>query len=257
MRNRLYIIAGILLLGSGVLFGIRVIKINNELIEGGERASTTEVSPPLPPPPQIEYNLSTHKKKFLEFLKDCNLSGDKRNLVAACDYLNESVRNMAVQLAGNDQGSLNLGQICDIFDYCYKNWKYVNDPRDGDIYAKASSTLTNGLNGDCDDFAIIVCSMILSIGGEARINFATGPEGGHAFTEINVGTKELSSFNEYISRRYNLSNDESEFWVREDEEGNKWMNLDWWANRPAGRYFDYNNGTSFYIMQKYCESFTK
>jgi transglutaminase-like putative cysteine protease len=209
--------------------------------------------PPPPPPPPIEYNLSRHKKKLLQFLNNCNR--DKKQLVVACDYYNEDLRNKAVNIAGNDKGSLNLGQICDIFDYCYNNWRYVDDPPQREFYSKASSTLDNGLNGDCDDFAILICSMILAIGGEARINFAEGTEGGHAFTEVNIGNETFTNFEEYILRRYNLQNESSLLWVREDKEGNKWLNLDWWANRPGGKYFDFTEGTSFYIIQKYCEEF--
>lgn len=255
MKKWLYIAAGVLLISYGTFYIIKSSKHFDEITNSN--SEVTNETPPPPPPPQIEYNLSRHKKKLFEFLKDCNLNGDKKNLVNACDYYDGSVRNKAVQLAGSDEGKLNLGQICDIFDYCYKNWKYVNDPRVGEIYSKASSTLANGLNGDCDDFAIIMCAMVLAVGGEARINFAYGADGGHAFTEMNLGSEDLTLFQEYVKQRYNLSSEDSEFWVRKDKDGNSWMNLDWWANRPAGKYFEYINGTSFYIIQKYCENFTQ
>lgn len=254
MKKWIIITLSTLLIGAGIYLSKSSWGKDSEN-QSSEIIPEAPPPPPPPPPPQIEYELSHHKKKLFEFLKECNLSGDKKDLVNACDYFDESIRNKAVLLAGNNEGILNLGQICDIFDYCYKNWRYVNDPRVGEFYSKASSTLANDLNGDCDDFAIIMCSMILSIGGEARINFAYDQESGHAFTEVNIGNGDIATFQEYISRRYYLSNDDNEFWIRKDKYGNNWMNLDWQANRPAGKYFNYSNGTSFYIIQKYCENF--
>lgn len=214
-----------------------------------------EIEEPIPPPPKIDFSITKHEKKFLrELFKGCNLSGEKRQLVEACNYSNSSLRNNAVSIAGRNAGSYNLGQICDIFDYCYNNWKYVNDPKGSEIIEYASNSITNGLNGDCDDFAVLVCSMILSIGGEARINYAYGKDGGHAFTEVNIGKTEIE---EYISKRYKNVYDHSGIWTRTDKDGNNWLNLDWFAKHPGGKYFDYTHGTTFYIIQKYCNDFIK
>jgi len=214
-----------------------------------------EIEEPIPPPPTIDFSVTKHEKKFLrELFKGCNLSGEKRQLVEACNYSNSSLRNNAVSIAGRNAGSYNLGQICDIFDYCYNNWKYVNDPKGSEIIEYASNSITNGLNGDCDDFAVLVCSMILSIGGEARINYAYGKDGGHAFTEVNIGKTEIE---EYISKRYKNVYDHSGIWTRTDKDGNNWLNLDWFAKHPGGKYFDYTHGTTFYIIQKYCNDFFK
>lgn len=98
---------------------------------------------------------------------------------------------LVVANAGKNAGSYNLGQICDIFDYCYKTWKYVIDTKGNEIVEYGSNTITNGLNGDCDDFAVLICSMSLSIGGEARINYAYGQNGGRAFTELNIGKTDI------------------------------------------------------------------
>ena len=226
---------------------------NNDNDNNNNNETVTEIEEPIPPPPTIDFAVSRHEKKFLkELFKDCNSSGDKRQLVEACNYSNSTVRNNAVSIAGQSPGSYNLGQICDIFDHCYNGWKYVNDPKGNEIYESASNTISNGLNGDCDDFAVLVCSMVLSIGGEARINFAYGQNEGHAFTEVNIGNTEVD---EYISARYKSVYDNSGIWTRSDEDGNKWLNLDWFANHPGGKYFDYTHGTTFYIMQKYCNDF--
>jgi hypothetical protein len=173
-----------------------------------------------------------------------------QKLIIACDYKNTRVRNKAVSLAGRSPGEFNLGQVCEIFDYCYKRWKYVNDPISGDYYSPASETLENGLNGDCDDFAILMCSMILSIGGEARINFAYGNDGGHAFTEVNIGYTEENEVYSYLIRRYGKNN----IMKHIDNLGNNWLNLDWQAGYPGGKYWNYNGGISLYIIQNFCEN---
>ncbi|MFA5575607.1 MAG: transglutaminase domain-containing protein [Brumimicrobium sp.] len=240
------------------LIGLGAILIKNINFKSSSYTTYTEIAEPIPTPPTIDFKVTKHKKKILnELFKDCNLTGNKKQLVNACNYTNNSLRNKAVSIAGQSAGNFNLGQVCDIFDYCYNNWKYVNDPQTTNYVEYASTTLNNGLNGDCDDFAVLVCSMILSIGGEARINYAYNPESGHAFTEVNIGNTDINSIENYISKRYKKVYNKNGVWSRTDENGNKWLNLDWFANHPGGQYFDYTHGTMFYIIQGYCNDFTK
>ena len=248
-------ITALTLLAFVIVAGIVVGLSNLNFSSSSSYEPFVEIEEPIPPPPTIDFSVTKHEKKFLrELFKGCNLSGDKRQLVEACNYSNSSLRNNAVSIAGQNAGSYNLGQICDIFDYCYNNWKYVNDPKGSEIIEYASNSIANGLNGDCDDFAVLVCSMILSIGGEARINYAYGKDGGHAFTEVHIGKTEIE---EYISKRYKKVYDHSGIWTRTDKDGNNWLNLDWFAKHPGGKYFDYTHGTTFYIIQEYCNDFTK
>ena len=177
-----------------------------------------------------------------------------QDLIASVDYNDATVRNRAVQLAGQSPGNFNIGQISNIFDFALKSWNYVNDPKGNDYFANASETLKNGLNGDCDDFAILVCAMILAIGGEARIVFAYGKEGGHAFAEVMIDQSNISGTVDYLRKRYKIT---GPVWHRTDKQGNNWLNLDWFDPYPGGRYYDYNHGTTFYIRQNYSESFTR
>jgi hypothetical protein len=199
----------------------------------------------LPAPPQIIFNRPNYSHTREEYIAHYDITGDMKDLIIACDYDSKTVRNNAVALVSFSEGSFNLGQICDIFDFCLQNWSYVNDPVTSDYYSKASETLRNGLNGDCDDFAILLCSMILSVGGETRINFAYGSEGGHAFTEVNIGKTNRTEVERYLKARYGYT----EMWHKEDNNGNWWLNLDWWAQHPGGQYFKYNRGTMFNIIQ--------
>ena len=252
---RLLKITGLTLIALIIIVAIVKVLSNINFGSSSSYEPFVEIEEPIPPPPTIDFSVSKHEKKFLkELFKDCNLSGEKRQLVEACNYSNSRLRNKAVSIAGKHAGSYNLGQFCDIFDHCYNNWKYVNDPKGNEIIEYASNTISNGLNGDCDDFAVLVCSMVLSIGGEARINFAYGQNGAHAFTEVNIGKTEVG---DYISKRYERVYDSSGIWTRTDKDGNKWLNIDWFAKHPGGKYFDYTHGTTFYIIQEYCNEFTK
>ena len=96
----------------------------------------------------------------------------------ACDYLCPYTKQFANSLAGKSPGPFNAGQICEIFDYCFKNWKYVNDPTGAEYVASASESIEGNLAGDCDDFAILIASCIMAIGGDACINTGGGAQGG-------------------------------------------------------------------------------
>lgn len=212
----------------------------------------------LPKPIPIKTTITHHRTNLGKIASNAlnlnTLTGKKYRLVKACDYKSTTVRNKAVHVASQSEGNFNIGQICDIFDYCYNNWHYVNDPSSGDYYQNASSSINNGLNGDCDDFAILVCSMLLSIGGDARITAAHSSLGGHAFTEINLGKADMQLIANYIAARYHG------VWTgkihyRVDKYKNCWLNLDWWAKHPGGEYYKADKGTRFYILDNYCEDF--
>ena len=198
----------------------------------------------LPSPPKIEFSRPQNIYSRDQYINYYEITGEMKNLIIACDYDNSTVRNNAVALVSISPGTFNLGQICDIFDFCYENWSYVNDPIARDYYAKASETLKNGLNGDCDDFAILVCSMILAIGGESRISFAYKGDDGHAFAEVNIGRTSREEVEKYLLARYGNAE------LNHKEEGEDWwLNLDWWGQYPGAKYWDYQKGTCFNIIR--------
>ncbi|MDR2834624.1 MAG: FHA domain-containing protein [Bacteroidales bacterium] len=204
--------------------------------------------------PKIQFHLTEKTNNTWDDVFSSYSDTDEENmkkLVAACDYDNTELRGQAVKLAGKSQGEFNLGQICEIFNYCFGGWKYVNDPVSREYFAKASESLKSDLSGDCDDYAILMCSMILAVGGEARINFAYGDEGGHAFTEVNIGYTDEQEVIGYLEARYPKVNYNDKIHCRTDSKGNRWLNLDWQAKHPGGNYFKYNNGVTFYIIQKF------
>ena len=205
-------------------------------------------------PPKIEYSQSDVQENFWgKLLKTCNWTGYKKKLKNACNYADPTVRSYNVTLASSSPGEFNLGQVCDIFDHYFQNWKYVNDPTGVEYVASASESISTGFSGDCDDFAVLMTASILSIGGEARLNFAYNGNSGHAYSEVNLGSTDIQEVINYLSFRY-LGN--SMFYYREDGFGNKWLNLDWFGNHPGGPYFDAQRGTMFYVLQNYCQDFS-
>ena len=208
----------------------------------------------LPKAVDIVYHLSEHNRGFFDWIKACNISGKNRQLVEACDYTDNTVRNRAVHIAGSTPGSFNIGQVCDLFDYCISNWSYVNDAQKGEVIESAPNTLKNGLNGDCDDFAVLMASMVMAVGGEARISYVYKGNRGHAFAEVNIGSTDVTDVERYVSKRYARIY-KGNTWYRTDDYGNHWLNLDWWERHPGGRYYESDRGIRFYLIQHYCEEF--
>ena len=234
---------------------ISIFYVATSIADSKPKTAVSNFTHSLPTPPKIQYAITYFDKKLLvELLKDCNITGKKRKLINACNYQNTLVTMTADSITQNNPGSFNIGQICDIFDFCYGNWTYVNDPEGSDEIEYASNTLIHNLHGDCEDFAVLIASMILSMGGDARICYAYDDNNGHAFTEVNIGHTRIY---EYLAARYNSNHSISSFWTRTDKLGNKWLNLDWFSKYPGGKYVKHNQGIIFYIKQEYCEDFIK
>jgi hypothetical protein len=151
--------------------------------------------------------------------------------IRVCDYYSDVIRKGAFKIVALSNGEFNLSRICDIFDFCKTNWTYINDPQTDDCFLKVSDILNNGLNGDCDKYAILTCSLILAIGGEAHIVIAYNDDINekHAFTEVNIGTTDIESVKAYLLVRYG----NIEMWEHKDNDGNFWLNMDWQVNYPG------------------------
>ena len=175
--------------------------------------------------------------------KKCYSSKHFKDLLTAlkyADYNSKTVRNKAVCWASAYEGPINIGQITAIYDSLRKYWRYVNDPKNNDYYAKASETIKNAhFIGDCDDFAILLYSMIYAIGGAPRLSFAYDEQGGHAFVEVYIGSKkepqQLKQIHEFLFQKYQMP--KIHFRTYKDQ---IWLNLDWFSEYPGGKYFNYN-----------------
>lgn len=161
-----------------------------------------------------------------------------------CDYLCSYTKQFANSLAGKSPGSFNAGQICEIYDYCFNNWKYVNDPNGHEYVASASESIEGNLAGDCDDFAVLMTSCMLAIGGNACLNIGSGNEGCHAFTEVDIAPIGLPNMTNVIRERYGSN---TTLATRRDG-SHIWLNLDWFGipKHPGGRYFDCSDSRDAY-----------
>jgi len=171
-----------------------------------------------------------------------------KQLINACDYNNPVTRDFAVSVAGKASGEFNVGQVCYIFDAIRPpRWHYVNDPQGEEYFSKASNTIKNTkLSGDCDDFAILMYSLMTAVGGDARITFAySKTQGGHAFAELNIGNTNINQLLSQIQRQFN-DYEIDKLYYRTDSSGNKWLNLDWWASYPGGKYMKFEKNIIFY-----------
>lgn len=198
----------------------------------------------LPKSPDIEFRAPKYVSNRDDIINSSGIPEVIKDVILACNYGNGVVRNAAVKLVASSPGNFNLGQVCDVFEFSYQNWAYVNDPIARDYFAQASETIKNGFNGDCDDFAILLCSLIMAIGGETRINFAYDGTSGHAFTEVNMGYTDKEMVLAYLKARYNHKT----LWYKEDSNGNWWLNLDWQGGYPGSEYWEYTHGYSFNIL---------
>ncbi|MGB9132238.1 MAG: transglutaminase family protein [Methanosarcina sp.] len=92
------------------------------------------------------------------------------------------VRNRAAEIARSYPGAYNMYQVCALFDMVKENIKYISDPRGNDVWEPANVTLKVEA-GDCEDQAILLSSMLESVGGTTRIYLTDN----HAFAAVYIG----------------------------------------------------------------------
>ena len=109
----------------------------------------------------------------------------KREIDEKVEVGKPDVRNQAVRLAAEHSGDRRIDQICSIYDHLSEDWRYVSDPKAMEYYSSASHTIKIGEDkgcsgaGDCDDFAILMSSLIESVGVSTS---TAGLKQGHGYT---------------------------------------------------------------------------
>jgi len=163
-------------------------------------------------------------------------------IINAVDYRNPATRTFFLrQILPTHSGS-GIAQMCDIWDYCNGNFVYVLDPSGEAYTAYASETISNGLKGDCEDFAILMAAGVLAIGGYARIVLEKVEEGGHAYAEVCVPKEHWRSVLFYLRERYPGV---YSFRYHIDDSGEAvWLNLDY---QLFAREFDQHPGGPFLL----------
>ena len=164
-------------------------------------------------------------------------------------------------IVGAQPGSHTIDQVCLIYDTIKSSWYFSSDYRGGDYYRFANETLRDGQEsvvkrigkGDCDDFALLMASMIESIGGSTRVMLAYDPTGSHAYAEVylgKIGTYNVNEIKKWLMLRYGVS----ELSTHKDKgTGEIWLNLDWGKNIAAVAY----PGSAFFPASEHIPIYIK
>jgi hypothetical protein len=123
----------------------------------------------------------------------------------------ETVMSTAHKIVKGHYGELSIDQIFDIYDYMRYGRNEINSPNDvgGWIYVSDLAESSNELDsykfanetiklgesidysgsGDCDDFAIVMASLVRAIGASSRIVVVQDEDGDlvHAYSEVYLG----------------------------------------------------------------------
>lgn len=162
-------------------------------------------------------------------------------VVEALEPTHRATRNAAVRIAADEAGVYGVEQVARLFTHVRERWRYVNDPQGVDYFASASETIDNGFAGDCDDFAILLASMVTSIGGRARLVMMDGPQGGHAYAEacLPQPPEDVAARLARFVRRLPASGRHErlrDIHFRTSPDCPVWLNLDWNVRNPGGPY---------------------
>src|SRR5262245_8170214 len=96
-----------------------------------------------------------------------------RGIFYALEPQNAYVMNEAEEITKNYQDSNVVYSLCSVFDYVNKKWNYQPDP-DGEEYFEKAGVSVYTYSGDCDDYSILMVSLIKSLGGDGRVVCVSG-----------------------------------------------------------------------------------
>ncbi|GAB3204041.1 hypothetical protein ABID22_003261 [Pontibacter aydingkolensis] len=120
-----------------------------------------------------------------------------------------------------------------LFKHIRMNWKYVNDPLGMDYYSPPTESM-GLLAGDCDDYAILMASSVMAIGGEARIVISPS----HMYTEVKVGTiEDIDKVSFAIRTLFPDEVNGGKIHFHETG-GELWVNFDYTGSYPGGPFLE-------------------
>ncbi|HOT07849.1 MAG TPA: PKD domain-containing protein [Methanotrichaceae archaeon] len=175
------------------------------------------------------------------------------------DRGNDLVRDQGLRLIRDRSGPQRIDQICSIYDYMVDNWTFASDWRGLEQFQYSNYTLRKGMEfgtsgkGDCDDFSILLASLIEAIGGTPRVVFAYGQGGGHAYAEVYLGRRNDSDVNRMLAWLRSEYDADINYHVDSKNE-DVWLNMDWWkdpggANHPGGPFYQATDHIPIYIQE--------
>lgn len=165
---------------------------------------------------------------------------NKSKILRAIDFENPKVRNFALlattkhfkKMKGYQKYRM-LTQCFAVFKEINQNWNYVNDPKGQEYFANASESLQH-FSGDCDDHSILMAACIRAVGGTPRIISTTE----HVYPEMLIGSKENFEAIHFLIKEVLFKSEigSNELHYHRDEYGQIWLNLDYTAKYPGGRF---------------------
>jgi hypothetical protein len=149
-----------------------------------------------------------------------------RNVVVHYNRINEAIDQDAVSAVVENIKALypdgySLLQVAEAYEWVLDNVEYVPETT-GDHWQSASETMGLG-EGDCEDHAILLCSIIEGLGGSSRVNIIEE----HAFPSVYIGSTraDLMNAERSIASYYGLDASEFQLTYLEDDDG-YWMVVD-------------------------------
>lgn len=155
-------------------------------------------------------------------------------LEKAVDYGDPLTRNFALSLASQSPGDYSYRQVCAIYDHVRRNWKYTAVTERQGVFGKASESIKNGLTGDGNDFAILMCALVKALGGATRMVLVKDANRDRIYTEVLTGTQSEEVRRGLLELYQSTA---SEIHFRNDANGS-WINLDWFSKYPGGLYLN-------------------
>jgi hypothetical protein len=162
----------------------------------------------------------------------------QRHIQQKVNFTDSVVRAFSVQysLLFFDDYYPKYRQICRQFSlmkYIKDNYRYVSDPSHFDYFASPQESISL-MAGDCDDYSILMASVMGAIGAKVRIIWAPR----HVYPELYCGNK--VNFDKYVSAVYTLFEqeiDQKQIYYRIDKNGDYWLNIDYTDNYPGAVYY--------------------
>lgn len=220
-------------------------KADSRIVPIPEEKGVLLPPPPILPPPRFPYQEPGLLQQLFGKFQPCQRLF--KPIIHKCDY-RELRPYVLTVVQSQNSGDFNLGQVCDVFDYIKKAWRYINDPAGEEYFAFATESWKLQ-KGDCDDFAICLASALRAIGGYPTIVLAASNSSGNAYVEIALSAKDNEDVLDYLKLRYHITEAAIEG-IRKDDNGNYYLNLDWWTDYPGGRYFPSARHSYVYHLQE-------
>jgi hypothetical protein len=108
----------------------------------------------------------------IEDVANTLIAGNYMGYLNKVDYRDEQLNMLAVRKV-HDAGDDELRKATMLLDFVSNDIMYVSDPGDGFEHAKAPiNTLISG-GGDCEDQAVLLCSLLESVGVKTYLGFTS------------------------------------------------------------------------------------